>query len=74
MIQATRLKPVVVGRRLRLVRTLHETLQDESSLSPLSSAACNWSRILVEDWQPTWLHSSRTWPHPQVHIMRCRGL
>src|ERR1035441_3453227 len=71
MIQATRLKPVAVGAAITVgPYCCTKPWRMRSSLSPLSRAAMSWSRILSEDWQPTWLHSSRIWPHPQVHIMR----
>src|ERR1039458_7658071 len=71
MIQATRLKPVAVGAAITVgPYSCTKPCRMRSSLLPLSSAASSWLRILSEDWQPTWLHSSNTWPHPQVHIMR----
>src|ERR1039458_7871193 len=71
MIQATRLKPVAVGAAITVgPYSCTKPCRMRSSLLPLSSAASSWLRILSEDWQPTWLHSSKTWPHPQVHIMR----
>src|SRR5512146_3223716 len=75
MIHATRLKPVVVGAAsTTLPYFCTKPCRIRSSLSPRFMAAINSVRILSDDGQPTWLHSSNTWPQPQVHISLCPRL
>ena len=69
MIHAVRSKPVVVGAA-RTVGPYFCTKDCSTrlSLSPRVTAAMSSLRMPSESGQPTWLHSSRIWLQPQMHI------
>ncbi len=75
MIQATRLKPVVVGAANTVLPYFCTKLcSTRESLSPRSMPAISSLRMRSEYVQPTWLHSSKIWLQPHMHIRPCPSL